>query len=71
MSENAIGVRILHRLGYRVCHAKNVAMATETLRKVKAGVVKHSDIDKAIAALQHAPLSQHDFIALANKEQEQ
>ena len=52
-----ISVKTLHELGYRITHAKNIALAAQTLRRVKMGAVNHDDLDRAIMALEHAPVS--------------
>ena len=64
-----ISVGTLYQLGYRICHAKNVGKAIAILKKVKSGAVTHDQIDQAIAALEHAPLSQSTAVAATQQEE--
>ncbi|MEM1104413.1 MAG: hypothetical protein AAF719_01160 [Pseudomonadota bacterium] len=65
MSIKSIGLSTLYELGYRVCHSQNVSIAANTLRRVKDGAVTHDEIDKAIRALEYAPLSQANVVEVA------
>lgn len=60
-----ISLQTLHKLGYRVCHAKNIGKASSVLKRIATGrAVLTADIDAAARALDYAPLSQHDVIVI-------
>lgn len=60
-----ISLRTLQKLGYRVCHAKNIGKASSVLKRIASGqTVLTADIDAAARALDYAPLSQDDVIAI-------
>lgn len=66
---NSIGVEVLYRMGYRICHASNFTLASSVLKDILNGkVVLNERIERAIRALEYAPLSRSDFVLLRKSE---
>lgn len=68
----SIGVKTLYQMGYRVCHAKNIAIAVNVLKDVSQGrPILNERMAAAIRALEYAPLSSAQFILLGDRNAEE
>ena len=66
-----ISISVLHQLGYRVCHAANIGNASALLKRIRSGEqVSTKQLDDAISALQHAPLSRSTLLQIEDSSEE-